>query len=345
MRHSIFGITEMSVLLLASAALAASQGDAPAAATGRKSPAPEQIREAALEALQLMQSTWPVYVEKKTCFSCHHQALPMMASARARQRGLITEWDSTSQQAEFTRAFFAKRFDGKGSGGTLGGGAFTAGYGLAALAAADVPRDETTAAIVGYLLANQKEDGSWTFPSQRPPSQGSTHAATALAIRGLNHYAAEDNRVAIDERIARAREWLLASQPADTEDKTFHLFGLKWSGAPAKAIRKATKSLLAEQGEDGGWSQLPGMDSGVYATAEVLVALHEAGGVAVDRPAYRRGIKFLLDAQLDDGSWQVKTRAKPFQEYFESGFPHGDDQFISITATAWATMALIHASR
>jgi hypothetical protein len=29
-----------------------------------------------------------------------------------------------------------------------------------------------------------------------------------------------------------------------------------------------------------------------------------------------------------------------FQPYFESGFPHGHDQWISAAATAWATMAL-----
>jgi hypothetical protein len=28
------------------------------------------------------------------------------------------------------------------------------------------------------------------------------------------------------------------------------------------------------------------------------------------------------------------------QPYFESGFPHGDDQWISQAATAWATVGL-----
>jgi len=29
-----------------------------------------------------------------------------------------------------------------------------------------------------------------------------------------------------------------------------------------------------------------------------------------------------------------------FQPYFESGFPHGKDQWISVAGTNWATMAL-----
>src|SRR5207245_1709582 len=39
-------------------------------------------------------------------------------------------------------------------------------------------------------------------------------------------------------------------------------------------------------------------------------------------------------------SWYVKTRSKPFQLYFESGFPYEGDQWISISATSWATAAL-----
>ena len=36
----------------------------------------------------------------------------------------------------------------------------------------------------------------------------------------------------------------------------------------------------------------------------------------------------------------MKSRSKPFQPYYESGFPHGKDQFISISASGWATAAL-----
>ena len=57
-------------------------------------------------------------------------------------------------------------------------------------------------------------------------------------------------------------------------------------------------------------------------------------------PAYQRGLRFLLNTQIDDGSWHVKSRAFGFQPYFESGFPHGHDQWISAAATSWATMAM-----
>ena len=56
--------------------------------------------------------------------------------------------------------------------------------------------------------------------------------------------------------------------------------------------------------------------------------------------AYRKGISNLLQTQLSDGSWLVHTRSYPVQRYFESGFPHGPDQWISAAATSWATLAL-----
>ncbi|HET9402192.1 MAG TPA: hypothetical protein VFO34_14705, partial [Candidatus Acidoferrales bacterium] len=47
---------------------------------------------------------------------------------------------------------------------------------------------------------------------------------------------------------------------------------------------------------------------------------------------------------LADGSWFVRSRAIPLQPYFESGFPHAHDQFVSAAGTNWATRALAMAA-
>jgi hypothetical protein len=52
-------------------------------------------------------------------------------------------------------------------------------------------------------------------------------------------------------------------------------------------------------------------------------------------------VEFLLRTQFADGSWWVKSRTWPFQPHFDSGFPHGKDQWISAGGTAWAAMALL----
>ena len=74
-----------------------------------------------------------------------------------------------------------------------------------------------------------------------------------------------------------------------------------------------------------------------------MVALHEAG-LPVTDAAYQRGVKYLLSTQLDDGSWYIKTHSQAVQPYFDVGFPHGVDQWISACGTSWATMALALAS-
>jgi hypothetical protein len=67
-----------------------------------------------------------------------------------------------------------------------------------------------------------------------------------------------------------------------------------------------------------------------------LWALSEAGVMRPDE----KGVKFLLGTQSTDGAWHVASRATKFQEYFESGFPYGHDQWISTMATGWAANAL-----
>jgi hypothetical protein len=41
----------------------------------------------------------------------------------------------------------------------------------------------------------------------------------------------------------------------------------------------------------------------------------------------------------------VKSRSFPFQPYFESGFPYGSDQWISMAGSSWATIALTMADK
>ena len=83
------------------------------------------------------------------------------------------------------------------------------------------------------------------------------------------------------------------------------------------------------------------MQADAYATGSVLVALNKAGNIAARNEVWSKGVAYLLDAQKPDGSWHVTSRATPEQEYFESGFPHGKDQFISAFATGWAAETLL----
>jgi squalene cyclase len=121
------------------------------------------------------------------------------------------------------------------------------------------------------------------------------------------------------------------------QEKSMRTLGLAWAKAPA---REAALALAAEQRPDGGWAQLDSLDSDAYATGMALYALYESGAWNPNDRGYRRGVGFLLDTQQADGSWHVRSRALGFQKQFDSGFPHGRDQWISAAGSAWATLAL-----
>ena len=118
------------------------------------------------------------------------------------------------------------------------------------------------------------------------------------------------------------------------------LLGLRWAKAAAKDMQAAARVLLADQRADGGWAQLPTLESDAYATGQALVALLSAGRLRVSDQPFQRGLAFLLRTQNPEGSWLVRSRVFPFQQYKESGFPHGKHQWISASGTSWAVMAL-----
>jgi hypothetical protein len=114
-----------------------------------------------------------------------------------------------------------------------------------------------------------------------------------------------------------------------------------WSRASDREIARQSQRLVKLQRAGGGWSQVPTMAPDAYATGQALYALH-AAGTAPTSPVYLKGVQYLLNTQLADGSWFVRSRAFPFQPYFDTGFPHGRDQFISAAATSWAVIALAY---
>ena len=285
--------------------------------------------------LKLLQSSAEVYTDKRKCFTCHHQALPAMTVRYARDKKLTVDTDRAKKQSEFTKAYFRGRMERLKKGEGVPGGPYTAGYALVSLHADGIESDDVIAALLRYLETTQKDDGSWRIRTHRPPLEDSDFTATALSARALKLYGKQNS-----DRIERAQKWLLSAKVKTTEDHAFRLLGLHWCGLTTEKLQDQRKRLLAIQREDGGWSQLPDMSSDAYATGQALVALHH-GGLEHSHTAFQSGLRFLKETRQADGSWHVKTRSKAIQKYFESGFPHSKDQFISISGTSWATMALI----
>ncbi len=326
----------------------------------------QQARTAAERGLRRIEQSSATFAERATCVSCHHEGLGLMASGLAKERGLrfdrilasagvqkVLKGDEAvadQVQAVVPNPALDKHIPGNDMGEVVPMVAFV----YSGLLAQGQPAGETQSALMAIAARQQAPDGHFGFLLRRAPVQSSLFTTTALTVQLLKAYMPKDRAAETATRLAKAQKWLLATKPVTNEDRAFRLLGLKWAGAPAAEVARAAAELRAAQRPDGGWAQEGPVRSGAdaaytrsdaYATGQALYALHVGGGVPTTSETYRRGVKYLLRTQDDDGSWFVNKRAIPGNTYFDGGFPHGQSQYISYGASCWATMALTLAAQ
>ncbi len=298
------------------------------------------------------------YPEHRDCFSCHHQALPLLALSLDGRKNVrevspnFLKADVTQAILTFTEASFEPKTALMREGSGVGGRALTAAYGLWTLDLGNAPRNETIDAMVEYMLKTQADDGAWEFQSHRPPAASSRAMTTAIAVYALRAYGFEASQKARTE-VALKKSATFAERHS-LNGSHEELIGMLWldqmlagervthSEAIEKKLVALTEELWQRQRPDGGWSQTPEMSTDSYATGQALVMLAQldASKKIHESAGFQSGIRYLLQSQASDGSWHVVTRSKPVQVYFDNGDPHGKDQFISMMATCWSTAAL-----
>src|SRR5438132_12213817 len=153
---------------------------------------------AVARALPLVQKAAANYPKHRDCFSCHHQTLPMLAMVSVRDHRLPIDDKLLEAQAEFTHKWFQCQVENMKQGRGIGGRAMNVGYGLWALSLAGWKANETTQAMVTYLLKTQKPDGHWEGQASRPPLEESYAMASVLACAGLKKYGAAAQKPQVD---------------------------------------------------------------------------------------------------------------------------------------------------
>jgi N-acyl-D-amino-acid deacylase len=303
-------------------------------------PPPSPVTGAITKALPLLVKGGRGHMDKRNCFGCHNQGAPILALTTARSRGFNVRREDVHDQLEFIDDFLSLKREEYRKGLSLGGKADTAGYALATLEWGGWKPNVTTETIVEFLLHYQADLSHWAPLNHRPPSQGSHFTTTYWGVRALRVWGTGKQKERIARRLEAVRGWLEEAPAFDTEDRVFRLRALQEVGVKGKMLDDAVQDLVRTQHDDGGWGQLDELRSDAYATATALVALHQSRGRATNDKVYQRGVAWLLKNQRADGTWLVHTRSRPLQKYFESGFPHGKHQFISMAATGWAVTAL-----
>jgi len=321
---------------------AGSKGN-PIPAVPSRTAAPLTARAAAEKSVGLLQTSVDSFFAKSNCVACHHQPMAALAVKAARESGLAVDEKRFDVMKKTMVALLAPR-----PSEVLGMQVGPAGMdGLSnttlALAAAGLEPGILTDSSAAYLAARQRADGSWEEVRgiARTPLLDSPITVTVSAMRAMQLYPIPSRKAEIEGRVAKARQWLTHSKPHTSFEKAEVLLGLGWAGADKPTLQNAAAKLVQSQGSDGGWAQLAGLGSDAYATGLALRAMKESGTANRFSMAYEKGVAYLLRTQLDDGSWYVRSRAVKLQPYFQSGFPHDHEQWISYVATANATVGLL----
>jgi len=302
---------------------------------------PEAIKKAINKSLPLLQTTSHTFLENAGgCQSCHHQDLTAVSLSLAKEKGFqINEtglkeiFDSIMHVITTWKGAFVQNDDPVAI-------VMSSGYQLWALWANKYRPNKLIEMLVKNLMQRQTGEGSWVSPNPRPPLEFYSFSATALMVSAIQYYSPTALKPEAAQRIEKARAWMIRTTPETNEEKVFQILGLKWINSDKNFIQQQAKRLLADQREDGGWSQLANLESDSYATGQALFALYESGLVKTDDASFQNGVSFLLKTQYEDGSWKVKSRSIPFVPFVQNGFPHDKDQFISAAGTNWATIAL-----
>jgi len=300
-----------------------------------------ELRSAVERALPLIARSAAQTLKAKDCFTCHHGAHAAMTLNEAWTRGFRLPRNSLEDQLARAYGEMVEEQPRFEKGFSVSNTTDGPGHALWMLEVTGWEPDHITEGAVAFLLGQQESRGNWQTAPARPPTVGSPFTVTFLAMRALKHYGQPKQvRASLDQ----AEKWLRNTPADDTEDRVYRLRALHLMGSEPSAREAEANALIAEQHQDGGWGQMSQMGSDAYATGTVLAALVDTGAISTASPIYLAGASYLAREQRTDGSWQVKKRTRSLQPMFESGFPYEEDQFISYSATCWATYALLKAA-
>ncbi|MFN3153621.1 c-type cytochrome domain-containing protein [Bremerella sp.] len=301
----------------------------------------DDLRASIQTALPLVEKATKVAFQERACYTCHNGGVTTVAIEAARLHGFEVDRQIVLDQMERAQTNLTRAIGRVGIGGRTPGQADGIGWQLMTLSAGDWPADEATQLAVEHLILVDHEEDHWVWRGRpRPPTVASPFTTTWAVVRGVLDYTTPETELGVAVRVTEARDWLIRTPSRDTEESVSKLRTLKLVDADEGVIRDEAKKLLDWQQDDGGWSQLPGEKTDAYATSTALIALIESGQVRREDATLQAGLRFLLDSQLEDGSWHVKKRAPFVQPHFETSFPHEKDQFISAVATAWSVYAM-----
>jgi len=288
-----------------------------------------QPRNAAQQGLFFLQADALDFQRQSQCMGCHVQSQALMGLNIARANDYIVSDAADHALAKYTASCqstpgsFGRNPNPEPSG-ELSNSVFSAlglayGHSLPAAAQALQPAAQ-------WLAAQQDADGHMGMDDSRTPVSEGEILHTSHAMTVWAEALAAGGDPALKANLARALAWIADAEANTTQDKAIKVMALMRHGSTAhkKTARQLCQQLLLEQEDSGCWRLEPNDPLGPspFATGQVLYALRQAG-FSPKSPAFQRGVTWLLQSQLRDGSWKAADTRTPF------------------AATMWPVIALV----
>jgi hypothetical protein len=274
--------------------------------------------------------SWPA---ENKCFSCHNSGVAAGALFAAVRPGHTVP----DKALEETTRWLARpeKWDAKREGGTPTDQALVRiqfGAALAEALDAGVLKERRPLLDAAKLIAGeQQKDGSWQVDaggSLGSPATLGTCLATHQARRVLVKADAKGHA----DAIGKADRWLRQTEAKSVPDAAAVLLALEGADdREAAAQRKRCLELLRRfQDKDGGWGPYATSAPEPFDTALALLALARYPKEEGIPDTIKRGRKYLVGAQEEEGAWPATTR------------PAGRVSYAQRTATTgWALQALL----
>ncbi len=278
----------------------------------------------------------PKWAAENRCFSCHNNGDAARALIEAKSIGLLRNpADRLALEPTLDFLRHSERWDANGPEGPFKDKKLARIQFAAALATlrrwGAMHDQEVMLRAARLVIEMQSADGSWEIETSGQPGSPTTYGqplGTYVALNAILASGADDIFAAAD----KARQWfrkLKLQGPLDSAATLLAIVPLT-DAAAAEQRTRALELIEKGQADSGGWGPFVNSPPEPFDTAVVVLALSRQSDRARTRPLIERGRKYLLERQLDDGSWPATTR------------PPGADSYAQrISTTAWAVIALM----
>lgn len=288
--------------------------------------------EAERRALEYLAREVPRWSVENKCYSCHNNGDAARALYTAKRLGRVVPDEALRDTTDWLgRPAGWEHNGGEGEFSDKKLAAIQFAFALTTARGAGAVRErQPLEAAARILVAQQEPDGSWRIDGSGAIGAPATYGrflATAVARRVLAAAGA-----GFRKQTARADRWLRESRPETVLDAAAVLIGLGDAADPAAKQQRARCLDLIGRGEarEGGWGPYVNSPPEPFDTAIVLLALRTVPDLPEAQEMIGRGRRYLIGAQLEDGSWPETTRPSGGTSYAQR-----------LSTTGWATQALL----